>query len=138
MNNRDVKYSLMLNVRPSILLVAALTLSTSFALGQTQKAPSMAEEKKKLANAKVAYSKAKVAFDKKPKDAKLKKSYIEAAMKYGNIALTSPALTPKEKYPLSLRMYREVLRLDPKNSEAKQNKELIEGIYKQMGRPVPK
>jgi hypothetical protein len=59
-------------------------------------------------------------------------------MKYGNVALTSSALTPKEKYPLSLQMYREVLRLDPKNKEAKSNKELIEGIYKQMGRPVPK
>jgi hypothetical protein len=127
-----------MKLKSSSILLMMIAASSAYAPAQSPKAPSMADEKKKLASAKAGYTKAKVAFDKKPKDAKLKKSYIDAAMKYGNVALTSSALTPKEKYPLSLKMYREVLRLDPKNKEAKSNKELIEGIYKQMGRPVPK
>lgn len=46
-------------------------------------------------------------------------------------------LTPKEKYPAALRIYREVLKLDPKNPTATDASGTIIAIYKQMGRPVP-
>jgi len=43
----------------------------------------------------------------------------------------------KKKYPSALRQYRLVATIDPANAEAKQNINLIEGIYNQMGRPIP-
>jgi tetratricopeptide (TPR) repeat protein len=52
--------------------------------------------------------------------------------------MTSPALTPKEKYPKALALFREALKVDPKNKVALENKNMIEQIYKSMGRPIPK
>jgi hypothetical protein len=80
---------------------------------------------------------AKAAFAKKPKDAKVKKAYIDATMKLADAELISPALLPKEKYPRSLRHYREVRKADPKNAKAIEQIALIEGIYKSMNRPIP-
>lgn len=81
---------------------------------------------------------AEAAFKKKPADAKLKKSYIDTSTKLADAVLVSPALAPKDKYPKSLRLYRGVKKVDPKNAHAKKNIDLIEGIYKSMGRPIPK
>ena len=47
------------------------------------------------------------------------------------------SLPPKEKYPAALKQYRFVATIDPSNAEAKQNISLVEGIYSQMGRPIP-
>ena len=41
------------------------------------------------------------------------------------------------KYRMALLDYRAALLADPTNAEAKQNKDLIEGIYKEMKRPIP-
>ena len=43
----------------------------------------------------------------------------------------------RTKYRAALDDYRQALKADPTNAEAKHNKDLIEGIYKQMGRPIP-
>ncbi len=51
--------------------------------------------------------------------------------------MTSPLLGAKVKYPRALRLYREALKLDPNNKEAKANKKMIEDIYRSMGRPIP-
>lgn len=97
-------------------------------------------DKKELAMLKTLQAEqtaAKSKYEKSPKDAKLKKSYIQATFKLAEAQLVSPALTPKEKYPSALRNYRTVVKLDPKNTAAKERIATIEAIYKSMGRPIP-
>lgn len=81
---------------------------------------------------------AEAAYKKKPTDAKLKKGHIEAATKLADAVLVSPALPPRDKYPKSLRLYRGIVKVDAKNAHAKKQIDLIEGIYRSMGRPIPK
>lgn len=95
------------------------------------------KDEKLLAQAKALYTSSKAAYTKKPKDAKLRKGYIDATISYGTISMNSPVMTPKQKYPQALRLYREALKLDPKNEIALNNKKMIESIYKSMNRPVP-
>ena len=72
-----------------------------------------------------------------PSDEFVKKAQIDAHLKYANFLMYESLLPPKEKYPSALRQYRLVATIDPSNAEAKQNINLIEGIYGQMGRPIP-
>lgn len=90
-----------------------------------------------LASFKTGYDSAKAAYTKDSKDAKVKSAYVTATVKYATGTMLADSLTPREKYAGALRLYREALKVDPTNKEALNNKELIEGIYKQMGRPVP-
>jgi hypothetical protein len=46
-------------------------------------------------------------------------------------------LSQKKKYKPALQRYNKVLEVDPKNSEAMENKKQIEDIYQSMGMPVP-
>lgn len=93
---------------------------------------------KKLAALQKAYVSAKAAYAKKPKDAKVKKAYIDVTVVYGHESMMSQTLDRKVKYKQALNLYREALKLDPKNPIAKKESELIIGIYKQMKRPIPK
>lgn len=43
----------------------------------------------------------------------------------------------RESFRTSLKHFRRVLELDPLNAAAKEGKELIEGMYRQIGLPVP-
>jgi tetratricopeptide (TPR) repeat protein len=113
--------------------VGLLALSTAFA----QDAATEKKEKALLANAEKFYRQSKAAFLKKPKDAKVKKSYIDSTVSFGTITMNSPLLSPKDKYPKALNLYREALKIDPKNAVALNNKKMIEDIYKSMGRKVP-
>lgn len=72
-----------------------------------------------------------------PNDAALKQSLITAHLKYGHFFLMNDTLSPKVKYPNALKHYREVLKLDPNNQDAKDNAQQIVDIYKMMGREVP-
>lgn len=81
---------------------------------------------------------AKAAYLKTPKDAKKKKTYVELTLTYANNLQASMALGSKQKYPKALRLYREVLKVEPSNKDAKFNKDRIEAIYKSMGMPIPK
>ena len=72
-----------------------------------------------------------------PSDELVKKAQVDAHMKYANFLMYESLLPPKEKYPSALHQYKLVATIDPSNAEAKQNINLIEGIYNQMGRPVP-
>ncbi len=72
-----------------------------------------------------------------PNDELVKKAQIDAHMKYANFLMYESVLPPKEKYPSALRQYRLVAAIDPGNAEAKENINMIEGIYNQMGRPIP-
>jgi tetratricopeptide (TPR) repeat protein len=89
-----------------------------------------------LASLEEAYNKASDAFKKDQADS-VKKAYIEATVKLATATMNAPELSPKEKYPKALKLYRLALQFDPENAEAKESSETIVEIYKSMGRPVP-
>lgn len=80
---------------------------------------------------------AKTAYDAKTSDEELKKKYVVATVKLGTATMMSEKIDRKVKYADALKLYREALKVDPTNAEAMNNKELIEGIYKSMKRPIP-
>ncbi len=90
-----------------------------------------------LKNLETKYTASKKAYEAKKND-KTKKAYVDATVLFGHESMISPALPPKQKYPQALRLYREALKLDPKNPVATKELKLIEDIYKSMGRPIPK
>lgn len=102
--------------------------------------PEVKAEKAKLAKLAKNSQAARGAYEKavgKQQSAKLKKAAADTIMKEADAVLVSPAMGPKDKYPKALTLYREVVRLDPKNKEAQDAIKTIVSIYKQMGRPVP-
>lgn len=119
-------------MRAPILFAAILALS-AFAGAQG----GAAAEDKQLASLRKAYESAKKSLSAKPKDKKLQQAFVVAGDRYALATMMAPSLSPKVKYPGALRLYREVLKVDPKNREAANNSKMIIDIYKQMGKPVP-
>ncbi len=66
-----------------------------------------------------------------------KKDAIKKSMDAGMYLTYDAQLPPKDKYKPALKYFRIVLSLDPANEEAKVNKDKIEEIYEQMGKPIP-
>ncbi|MCW5935881.1 MAG: hypothetical protein KIT11_01055 [Fimbriimonadaceae bacterium] len=120
----------------------ALVLLAVPAFGQqpqpNAQAASIQADKKKLEALDKKYTAAKAAYGKRKDDAAARKAYVSATNDYGDAVLVAKSLTPKDKYPKALRLYREVLTVDPKNKHALENKKLIEDIYRSMNRPIPK
>lgn len=112
--------------------------------GNEPKAPAMSEgstETPEETEAKIAdltkkYEDAKAAYEKAKDDAS-KKALIEAGVAYADYRTFEANLPPKDKYGPALKVYREVLKLDPENKSAKEAHDTIVAIYEQMGRPVP-
>jgi tetratricopeptide (TPR) repeat protein len=77
------------------------------------------------------------AYKSNPKDAEVSKALADAHLKYGDSFMYNEQLPPRQKYRPALKQYREVLAIDPANKDAKTKANMIEGIYKQMGMPVP-
>lgn len=123
-------------------LLAATVLAVSvFAQGAhgTANAEQAKAEKAKLAKHETAYQKAKRAYEADPKrPADKRKALVEAAVQFGATTMVSPVLTSQVKYPKALRLFREALKLDPKHARATEYRDLIEGIYRSMGKPIPK
>jgi hypothetical protein len=92
---------------------------------------------KQLTKFKAAYTTAKKALTAKPKDKKVRTAFVVAADRYATAMMVESTLPPRMRYPGALRIYREVLKVDPKNSEALNNSKMIVDVYKSMGRPVP-
>lgn len=105
--------------------------------GLTPPTASVEAPKPKLSELKKIQAAAKAAFEKTPKDEKAKAAYVGATVKLGTATMNADELPPREKYRGALSLYREALKLAPKNEEALENKKLIEDIYKSMGRPIP-
>ena len=76
---------------------------------------------------------------KSPKDAKVKKAYVDAAVKYEKKIYTGPVkLSPAIKYRASLALCRLVLAVDPKNAECtKDQGQIIEIYTNSLHMPVP-
>lgn len=119
----------------SSILVLALAFG-AFAQNRTNKEIEQvtpAKLKKLQAN----YKSAKAAYGKKPKDAKVKKAYVEATFALGMGTMYGENLSPHERYAGALGYFREVLKVEPKHKLAKDNYDMIAEIYRRMGRPVP-
>lgn len=124
-----------------ILLVSALVVGlASGAFGQAKPAavPADPPVPKALIPLDKKYRSTKATYNSRPKDKKAKDAYVEATVKLGHETMVSPDYPARFKYKKALQLYREALKLDPKNPVAKQESDLIIQIYKQMGRPVPK
>ena len=115
----------------SSILIFALAVGA-----MAQGAPGQVSEAK-LKNLTADYKTTKAAFAKKPKDAKVKKKYLDATFALGMGTMYGEKLSPREKYAGALTYFREVLKVEPKHKGAKEQYDLIAGIYKQMGKPVP-
>ncbi len=76
-------------------------------------------------------------FQISPSDPALKLSLVQAHLKFGNFYMFNDTLAPRIKYPNALKQYREVLKIDATNQDAKENAQQIIDIYKMMGREVP-
>ena len=123
-----------------LLLFAALFFFGIFGCGEKKADPAKIEEANKLIASK-DFDKGIPMIDdmakSSPSDEMVKKAQVSAHMQYANYFMYESSLPPKEKYPSALKQYRFVAEIDPTNTEAKQNINLIEGIYSQMGRPIP-
>lgn len=128
-----------------VISASAVAQGTAKQGGQSQQTDlgRRAEERKKadtekMKKAEANYKASKAAYEKKPSDPKLKDAYVKATNEYANSIMMNSAYTPVEKYPPALRLYREVLKVDPKNAEARRWIETIESIYRSLGKPIPK
>lgn len=76
---------------------------------------------------------------KSPKDPKVRKSYVEAAYRYGHAVMMARGgkLPPSVMYRAALALYRKALAVDPKHQPSLNDKKMIEDIYRSMGMPVP-
>jgi len=83
------------------------------------------------------YDKAKKAYEASPANDKAKKAYVVATMELADSNMFGEDVDRKVRYKNALQYYREVIKLDPENKQAKANADLIVSIYKQMGRPIP-
>jgi hypothetical protein len=119
------------------LLATLLALSCLPVFAQYNKQVSPAEEKKSIARLLKNQAVTKVAFEKKPKDAKAKKAYVDSNVALGLQYTYAQTVDRKEKYKLALKYLRVALKHDPANKDAKLMHDQIVNIYKSMGRPVP-
>ena len=84
-----------------------------------------------------AFKAAEVKLKKSPKDAKVKKAYVDATFNYGHAAMDKGQSSPKIMYRAALALYRKALAIDPKHKPILDEKKMIEDIYKTMG-GIPK
>jgi tetratricopeptide (TPR) repeat protein len=100
---------------------------------------SLDQAKKQIAGKKYdeAIATLEPALKAKPKSVEVQKTLSEAYTGKADVLMNNAALPPRQKYPEALRSFRKAVELDKENKKAKEGAEMIEGIYKQMGRPVP-
>lgn len=116
--------------------MAALALISILGSAMAQKG-SEAQDRQQLKDCQAAYEKSKKALAVHPTDKGARQDFVANTDRFATATMTSLVLTPHEKYPKALHLYREVLKVDPKNREASSNAKLIEGVYRSMHRPIP-
>ncbi len=119
----------------SLFIVGLLALPL---LTLAQSSTPTAKDKQVLKKAELAYTTSKKKYTNAKGDSAAKKGYVRSTLDYAMVAMESPVLGPRQKYPLALNLYREVLKVDAKNAEALKWKQQIENIYRSMNRPIPK
>ena len=96
-----------------------------------------AQDRQQLKDFQTAYEKAKKSLAAHPKSTSARHEFVVSTDRLATATMTSLVLGPKDKYPKALRLYREALKIDPKNREASSNAKLIEDVYRSMHRPIP-
>ncbi len=102
------------------------------------KAAQKADVRPQLKAAIVAYKKAEAPYRKAPANAANKKAFANAMASVAHETMLEPSIPPNLRYSSALKMTRQVLALDPKNTKAAADKKAIEAAYTSMGRPIPK
>ena len=143
-------------MKTRILGLAALALALALPLGVRAQggAPPFAGGKKittdealkeapkddpSLAPLDKAFYAAAAALKKSPKDAKVKKAYVDATFKYGQACEYNAAkLSNPVKYRAALALYRKALAVDPKHAPSLLEKKKIDDIYAGMPGGIPK
>jgi hypothetical protein len=75
---------------------------------------------------------------KQPKDVKLRWSYVEASYAFSHAVMTDRGkLPPAIQYRAALGLERQTLAVNPHHQPTLDDKNMIESIYRQMGRPIP-
>ncbi|MEA2553014.1 MAG: hypothetical protein QOJ65_1190 [Fimbriimonadaceae bacterium] len=90
-----------------------------------------------LAKYKKEYELSKALYVKEPDNKIAKETYTFATVRYATSTMYSDSLDFKVKYREALKLFREALKVDPKNEDALKSKNMIEDIYTKMGRPIP-
>ncbi len=118
--------------------IRAFTMAAAFAITAIAADPVIESAHKKLAEKKYdeAISELETNYKAKPKP-EVKKALAEANMAKADAFMYDDSAPPRVRYTTALRAYRETLKYDPQNKKAQENVATIEGIYKQMGRPIP-
>lgn len=133
------------------IILLALALAVPFGV-QAQNAPFAGGKKMTVAEALKAapgtdptlvpfekeFKAAETKLKKSPKDAKVKKAYVDAAFKYGHEAMEKGQSSPRVMYRAALALYRKALAVDPKHKPSLAEKKLIEDIYSTMPGGIPK
>lgn len=117
--------------------VLAILLSVAVWVGAcAQNTPNVT--KQSLAKLTKTRDAAQKALQKHPADAKLKQQFVAVNDKLADQTMMADFLTPHEKYAGALRDYRQSLKIQPKDAEARKWVDEIESIYRSMHRPIPK
>ncbi|MGO8674082.1 MAG: hypothetical protein ACLQVD_22315 [Capsulimonadaceae bacterium] len=66
-----------------------------------------------------------------------KKALAELYTERGSARMMDPQASPHLKYPAALSDFRKAVKLDPSNRTAEEAKDMIEAIYRGMGKPIP-
>jgi tetratricopeptide (TPR) repeat protein len=115
-----------------------LTALAASLMAQTSKLVADAKALNKAGKHNEAITALEGALKTSPKDAApIKATLAESYLGLGESTMNNEQLRPMQKYPAALRAFRKVLEFDKGNKKATDNIAMIEGIYKQMGRPIP-
>lgn len=96
------------------------------------------EARATLARLEKAQSMTSRAYLAMPGDKKIRGAHVAATNALALQWMSMDSIPAREKYRNALKLYREVLKVDPSNAEAQKWIQTIEGIYRQLGRPIPK
>ena len=119
-------------------IAAPLLLASAVLILAQSSTESAHVEKEKIKSLRLGYSQSKRAMTKAKSAAAPKIAFANTAAAYGTAIMNATSYTDRaKKYRDALHLFREALKADPTNKEAKENKDLIEGIYKQLGKKIP-
>lgn len=121
-----------------VMKIRALLIAAAFAITAFAADPVVESAHKKIAEKKYdeAITELETSYKAKPKP-EVKKALAEANLAKADAFMNDDAAPPRIRYTTALRSYRETLKYDPQNKKAQENIATIEGMYKQMGRPIP-
>lgn len=66
-----------------------------------------------------------------------RESVVAARRRAGDYAMFNPNLPPAEKYPYAYQHYQELIALKGEDADSREKLEMIESIYRSLGRPIP-